>query len=75
MVSNVQATGKRATTKQKTDGSSEAVGQGLVLVGDIGLEKHKSAKELLKAGTEATSAPIGFGNLSLLAEILEQQQV
>ncbi len=74
---DVQATGKRASAKKS--GKPEPIAQGLVLVGDIGFEKYKSASDYLKARKASSQgrfseASVGFGNLSAIAGILEQQQ-
>ncbi len=77
-----QATGRKKTAakeKNKKSDSAESVGQGLVLVGDIGFEKYKTASGYLKAKKQSnhgrfSEASVGFGNLSAIAIILEQQQ-
>jgi len=48
-------------------------------VGDIGFEKYKTASDYLKAKKQSnpgrfSEASVGFGNLSAIASILEQQQ-
>ncbi|KAL0046084.1 hypothetical protein WJX82_001939 [Trebouxia sp. C0006] len=76
------ATGRKKTAakdKNKKSNSAESVGQGLVLVGDIGFEKYKTASDYLKAKKQSnqgrfSEASVGFGNLSAIASILEQQQ-
>lgn len=76
------ATGRKKTAakkKSKKGDSAESVGQGLVLVGDIGFEKYKTASDYLKAKKQLnegrfSEASVGFGNLSAIASILEQQQ-
>lgn len=78
----MQATGRKKTAakdKNKKSNSAESVGQGLVLVGDIGFEKYKTASDFLKAKKQSnqgrfSEASVGFGNLSAIASILEQQQ-
>ncbi len=78
----MQATGRKKTAakeKNKKSDSAESVGQGLVLVGDIGFEKYKTASDFLKAKKQSnqgrfSEASVGFGNCSAIASILEQQQ-
>ncbi len=48
-------------------------------MGDIGFEKYKTASDYLKAKKQSnqgrfSEASVGFGNLSAIASILEQQQ-
>lgn len=71
--SAAQATGRKKTTakEEKTKSDSEPVAQGLVLVGDVGFEKYKTASEYLKAKKQSnqgrfSEASVGFGNLSLI---------
>ncbi|DBA98759.1 TPA: hypothetical protein ACH3X1_014530 [Trebouxia sp. C0004] len=76
------ATGRKKTAakeKNKKTNSAESVGQGLVLVGDIGFEKYKTAFDYLKAKKQSnqgrfSEASVGFGNLSAIASVLEQQK-
>lgn len=48
-------------------------------MGDIGFENYKTASDYLKAKKQSnqgrfSEASVGFGNLSAIASILEQQQ-
>lgn len=48
-------------------------GKGLVLIGDVGFGNAKSGKEWL-VKPQSLQFDLGFGNLSLLSQILEEQQ-
>ena len=81
----MQATGKKKAALNRKKQSKEAeddevpVAHGLVLVGDVGFENFKTASKYLKARKllnegRLNETSVGFGNLSAIAGIIEQQQ-
>lgn len=73
----LQATGKRA--ESVVSDTQQPATKALLLVGDIGFEKHKNAAEYIGSKQHKSSigrfgeATVGFGNLAPLAALVEQQ--
>lgn len=73
----MQATGKKKTAKPQSNTEGLSPAQALLLVGDVGLEKYRSGLQYImeqKGLRMVLRAGSGFGNLSTLASIIEQQQ-
>ena len=74
-----QASGTRSAVKNDSRAEWPAA-EAVVLVGDIGFEQYKSASEYLKSkqkpghAHELGEASVGYGNLSPLVGIIEEQQ-
>ena len=73
----MQATGKKKTPKQEGISDAMSPAQALVVVGDVGLDKYRSATQYIEEqkqkGLRVGLGSVGFGNLSPLAAIIEQQ--
>ena len=75
----MQASGRPAAVKENSKAEWPAA-KAVVLVGDVGFEQYKSASEYFKSkkkpghAHEFNEASVGFGNLSPLISIIEEQQ-
>ena len=74
----MQASGRPAAVKENSKAEWPAA-KAVVLVGDVGFEQYKSASEYSKSkkkpghAREFGEASVGFGNLSPLVGVIEQQ--
>ena len=74
-----QASGSKSDVKKHLTAEWPAA-EAVVLVGDVGFEQYKSASEYFKSkkkpghAHEFNEASVGFGNLSPLISIIEEQQ-
>ena len=56
-------------------GSAAASGQGLLLVGDIGFEDHKTSEGYMESPEKDTKAVYSFQDVSPLANVLKEQEL
>ena len=73
----MQASGRKAATKEDSS-KIRLAAKAVVLVGDMGFEQYKTAAEYMQSKKEAgenagSIGPVGFGNLSPLVSIVEEQ--
>ena len=75
----MQTSGRKADVKEDSSIVQPAA-KAVVLVGDVGFEQYKSASKYMKTRKkpghtrEFGEASVGFGNLSPLASIVDEQQ-
>ena len=84
-MNGVQARGRKGHAKQtkQTHASHldvDAVGQGLFLIGDLGLENHKSGSQIFKQRHNGKDVQmdltlrVGYSNISLIGSFMRLQQ-
>ena len=75
----MQANGRTAAVQQDSNAAWPAA-KAVVLVGDVGAEQYQSASDYLQSKKKGGGAhvfgeaPVGFGNLSPLVGVIEEQQ-
>ena len=65
---------KQGPSRPNFAGSAAASGQGLLLVGDVGFEDHKTPEEFLASSVKHLCAVYSFLNVASLATLLKEQE-
>lgn len=76
----MQASGNKSTSVKEDSRAEWPAAKAMLLVGDLGIEQYKSASEYMKNRKkpghtrESEETSVGFGNLSPLVGVIEEQQ-